>query len=282
MEPTQQYYPEPRKNSLLVPIAIVIAGGLIAGSLIYLKKSDSSAQVAGVAAATEYVDISVKAVTEADHTLGNPNATVQLIEYSDTDCPFCQRYHPTMSKLIDTYGKNGQASWTYRHFAFHERAPKEAEATECAAEVGGNDAFWKYLNSIFTKKHFQTSATDKYIGIEPADLPNVAASIGINKAKFSQCLSSGKYAEKIKQQYNDAVNAGAVGTPHTVIISKKEITRETKELIDKINLQMLTSMPRGTTPPFGVSKDKKNIVVSGAMDYALMDQLVQMVIRGNS
>jgi protein-disulfide isomerase len=282
MEPTtdNNYYPQPR-NNFLVPVAIVIAGVLIAGSLIYLKRGGGQNQVAASLAASQSVGITVNPVTDADHTRGNPNAKIQLIEYSDTECPFCQRYEPTVEKLLTNYGKDGTMSWTYRHFALHERSLKEAEAAECAAELGGNNAFWKFIDTMFAKKHFQTSATDKYVGVDPTELPGVGQEIGLNKTSFASCLNSGKYTTKIQQQYNEAVAAGALGTPHTILVSQKEVSREISDFVTTINQQMLAKMSPGTQPPFAISSDKKKIVVSGAMDYAIMDELVKMLVRIN-
>ncbi|MBX4198529.1 DsbA family protein [Candidatus Parcubacteria bacterium] len=278
MEPTYQT-PQGPKNNILIPVAIIIAGAFIAGSLIYIKRSD----VATNQPPTEHLAIAVNAITEGDHTLGNPNASVMMLEYSDTECPFCQRFHPTLQKLMDTHGKDGKLGWTYRHFTVHKDfAPKEAEALECVAELGGNAQFWKYLETLFSKRKFPVAQGDAYVNVEPTELPIIAETVGVNRSAFNQCLTSGKYAEKIRLQYNDAISAGAVGTPHTVLFSQKPITRETKDFIDTVNLQLLARMGRGSSAPFAISQDNKKVLVSGAMDFAIMNQLVQMLVRANS
>ncbi|MES2436717.1 MAG: thioredoxin domain-containing protein [Patescibacteria group bacterium] len=272
----QDHQPQPAKTNVLLPFSIIIAGIIIAGAIFLVKKDSPVAKQA-----TQSLSITVNPVTPADHVLGNPNAKVSMIEFSDTDCPFCQRFHPELQKLVDKYGKDGKLAWAYRHFAFHERAPKEAEATECAAEIGGNDKFWEYLNKVFAAKHFQTSATDKYVGIEVSQLPVLAESIGIDKAKFSTCLTSGKYATKVKQQYDEAVSAGAVGTPHTVIISEAPLNRATIDFIEQTNLQILTRQGTGGMAPFSVSNDGTKLIVSGAMQATVMDQIIQLIIQAN-
>ena len=91
-------------------------------------------------------------VTPADHILGNPNAEVFIVEYSDLECPFCKQFHKSMLEIMSEYGAEGKVAWVYRHFPLdqlHSKARKEAEATECATELGGNDAFWEYTNKIF-------------------------------------------------------------------------------------------------------------------------------------
>ena len=74
---------------------------------------------------------------------------MKVVEFSDLECPFCKRFHATMQQTVAAYG--GQVAWVYRHFPIdqlHSKAPKEAEATECAAELGGNDKFWAYTNRL--------------------------------------------------------------------------------------------------------------------------------------
>ena len=78
---------------------------------------------------------------------GNRNAKVSIIEFSDTECPFCKQFNPTLKQVIADYGN--QVNWVYKYFPLDQLHPKsrsEAGAVECAAEIGGNDAFWKYID----------------------------------------------------------------------------------------------------------------------------------------
>jgi len=89
------------------------------------------------------------AVRKDDHVRGSSNPQVYLIEYSDYECPFCVRFHPTAQKLIDDYK---EAAWVYRHYPLdqlHPNARRAAEASECVTELGGNDAFWKFTDEIY-------------------------------------------------------------------------------------------------------------------------------------
>lgn len=88
------------------------------------------------------------AVTNDDHIRGNKDARIKLVEYSDFECPFCQRFHPTMQQVMDKYGD--QVAWVYRHFplSFHPEAQKAAEASECVAANGGD--FWDYADTLFS------------------------------------------------------------------------------------------------------------------------------------
>src|SRR3989338_3572308 len=83
-----------------------------------------------------------------DHIRGNPDAKVSVIEYSDFECPFCKRHHPTMTQIMDAYGDD--VNWVYRHYplSFHPNAEPSALASECVAEIGGNDAFWGFVDKL--------------------------------------------------------------------------------------------------------------------------------------
>lgn len=152
-------------------------------------------------------------VTDEDYYKGDKDAEITIVEFSDFECPFCKRFHPTMQQVVDEYG--GKVKWVYRHFpltSIHPKAPKEAEAAECAGELGGNDGFW-----AFTDKLFEVTPANN--GLDLAQLPIIAQQVGLNKKKFETCLNSGKYAAKVQQQANQATKAGARGTPYSIIIS---------------------------------------------------------------
>lgn len=206
---------EQKRNSLTIPVAIVVAGVLIAGSLFLTNKKSDPAPVTETGFKNE---IAIKPVTADDHILGNPKAPIMIVEFSDTECPFCKNFHQTMHKVIDTYGKTGKVAWVYRHFPIdqlHSKARKESEATECAAELGGNEGFWKYIDLLYKK-------TPSNNGLDLSLLPQFAVESGLDKTKFENCLNSGKYADKVEKQYQDAVAAGGRGTPYTIIITKYE------------------------------------------------------------
>lgn len=157
---------------------------------------------------------SVPPPSQDDHLYGNPDAPVTLIEYSDFECPFCKRFHDTVKRLVEA--SSGQVNWVYRHFplAFHSGAQKEAEAAECAAELGGNDAFWKFSDTIFAR----TTSNGKGFPIE--NLTPLAAEIGLDKTKFQQCLDSERFAEKVQQQMAAGKRAGVSGTPGSILFHK--------------------------------------------------------------
>ena len=210
-------------EKLSVPIAIVIAGGLIAGSLYYSNLRVKEGQVVktnttGGTLSNTGPD-AMRPVSADDHILGNPNANILMVEYSDLECPFCKQFHPTLQKIMDQYAKDGKVAWVYRHFpidGLHPKARKEAEATECANELGGPGKFWEYINMIY-------QITNSNNSLDPAELPKIAKSLGLDVTAFNTCLSSGKYSTKVEADYQDAIKAGGRGTPNTILVSKDGI-----------------------------------------------------------
>ncbi len=148
-----------------------------------------------------------------DHVRGSRTAPVKLVEFADTECPLCKRFHPVLQRLVDDYP--GKVAWVFRHFPIaeiHPRAPKEHEATECAAELGGEAAFWAYLDRLYEI----TPSNDR---LKPSELPRIALHVGLDRAPFEQCLRSGRHAARVAADVADALAAGAPGTPYSVVVA---------------------------------------------------------------
>lgn len=218
-------------NSNTVIIAGLVIASFVIGSLWtkvqYLEKGGAAAgtQPAGnAAAAAAQPDAPQKAakkpeITSDDHVRGNKNANIALVNYSDLECPFCARFHPTMLQVMKEY--EGKVKWIYRHFplSFHANAQKEAEATECAAKIGGNEAFWSYTDKIYER------TTSNGTGFALDKLVPLAKEIGLNESQFKKCLDSGEFAQKVKDQMAKGTEEGVSGTPGTIIIDSKGDTQ---------------------------------------------------------
>jgi len=155
-------------------------------------------------------------VTEKDHILGNPNAELVLIEYSDLECPFCKNFHLTTKQLMEDYGKDGKLAIVFRHFPLdqlHSKARTEAIATECAAKLGGNTKFWEYMDELF-------AVTPSNNGLDLAQLPVIAETIGLDVEEFTTCQKDPAMAEIVEAHFQDGIVAGAQGTPYSLIIEK--------------------------------------------------------------
>src|SRR3989344_2180125 len=218
---------EPIKTSqspgfaLSMPVAVLLSGVLIAGAVIY---SGGKTQNGNTANAPQQQPVAQQTgdlekmtpITSKDHIRGNPDALVKIVEYSDTECPFCKRFHTTMKEVMDEYGKDGKVAWVYRHFPLdqlHSKARKEAVALECANEQGGNDKFWSYADRLY-------EITPANNGLEPAELPKIAQYVGLDTAKFNTCLASTKYDKHIEDEVQNAQVTGGNGTPWSIVVGK--------------------------------------------------------------
>lgn len=207
-----------QKFSLSTPVAIVIAGAFIAVAVFFGSQGTSTtgALPQQPVAQQPTGDLEqMKPITSDDHIRGNPNAPVKIVEYSDFECPFCKRFHDTMKQVSSEYGD--QVAWVYRHFPLdqlHSKARKEAVATECAAELGGNDAFWKYAD-----RFFELTPSNNQTDIDTI-LPQIAREIGLDEAKFATCLASNKYDAHIEENVQNATATGGNGTPWSIVIGK--------------------------------------------------------------
>jgi len=155
----------------------------------------------------------VRPVSDEDHVYGNPKAEITLVEYSDFECPFCKRFHPTAKQLVDQ--SDGTVNWVYRHFplAFHNPgAQKQAEASECAGRLGGDKAFWRYADLLYAR----TTSNGK--GFAISALIPLAAEIGLETAPFQQCLDSGEMKTKVELDYQNGIASGVSGTPGNIIL----------------------------------------------------------------
>lgn len=165
-----------------------------------------------------------KAVTPVngeDHIRGNANALVKVVEFSDFECPFCKSFHASMKQVMNDYDKDGKVAWVYRHFPLdqlHSKARKEAQAAECAAELGGNTSFWAYADRLF-----EIAPSNNRLDL--AQLSIVAKDIGLDQAKFETCLAGdhrgGKFATHIEANVQDAMASGGTGTPYSLVIGAK-------------------------------------------------------------
>lgn len=189
--------------------------------------------------------VAVRPVDGKDHIRGDPDAPVKVVEFSDFECPFCKSVHPTLMRIMAEYGEAGHVAWVYRHFpldSLHKKARKEAQASECANELGGNDVFWSYTDKLFEI----TPSNDR---LDLSLLSKVAEDIGLDRGTFEACLSGdargGKYADRIESDYQDAIASGGTGTPYIVVIA-----------------------PNGEAFP-----------VSGAQPYSVFESIIDLALR---
>lgn len=150
-------------------------------------------------------------VTDNDFLRGNKGAKVTLVEYSDLECPFCARFHPTMQQVMTEYGDD--VAWVYRHYplSFHPNAQKAAEGADCVADQLGNDGFWKYADALF---EYNTTNS----AINPQAIADAATKAGVNADTWKSCLDSGEKAADVSAAMTGGSAAGVSGTPGTFVV----------------------------------------------------------------
>lgn len=217
MEP--QISQESKKGPISIGAAIVTAAVIIALALIIVMgpKSNKAADTG----ATQPKDVTsvpadVATIRANDRVRGDASkAEVAIIEYSDSDCPFCVRFHPTLEQVYKDYG--GKVAWVYRYYpltSLHPNAATEAIAMECVADLGGNDAFNKYLDQIINI----TLTPDPKANEQ---LTTIATGLGVDAKLFKNCVAGTTASDRVKADSAEAAKIGAQGTPFSIAVNLK-------------------------------------------------------------
>ncbi|OGV93958.1 hypothetical protein A3B57_00905 [Microgenomates group bacterium RIFCSPLOWO2_01_FULL_47_10] len=221
---------ENKYGSFLTPVLVIflIVSSFFLGSLYskvqLLEKGTPTAgaqaptnnQVPAAAAQPPTVTKSVASIDD-DPVLGDKNAPVTIIEFSDYECPFCKRhFDETFPKLVEKYVDTSKVKIVFRDFplSFHDpMATKEAVAANCAKEQGGDEKYFEFHHEIFKR------TTSNGNGLDDVKIKTIATDLGLNINSFTTCLSNQSLEDEIKKDIADGSAAGASGTP-TFLIGK--------------------------------------------------------------
>ncbi len=205
---------ENKINTSQIAGAILIVGVIIAGAILLRGKTPSvqpttdKNQAANIQTAPIIAPVSAQ-----DHTLGNLNAKVTIVEYADFQCPFCGKfYKETEQPIISQYVNTGKVQLVYRDFAFlGEESIDAAEASWCAGDQG---KYWEYNNYLFTHQNGENKGA-----FSVPNLESFAKGLGLNTTTFNQCLESKKYEKAVNDSTTEAgQKAGVQGTPKGYIL----------------------------------------------------------------
>ncbi len=139
-------------------------------------------------------------VAQWTHRTGKADAPIQIVEFSDFQCPYCSRVNPAIDRVKKAYGD--KVSVAFRHFPLpmHAEAGKGSEASQCA---GQQDKFWEYHDLLFANQR----------AMKDEDLKGYAAELGLDAAAFSSCLDSSKFAKAVEEDKKAGAAVGVAGTP---------------------------------------------------------------------
>jgi protein-disulfide isomerase len=150
------------------------------------------------------------AIETTDPSIGSASAPVTLVEFSDFQCPFCRAVAPTLKRLRETYGDRLRIVWKdFPLTQIHPQAFKAGEAAHCAGEQG---RYWEYHDRLFANQQ----------ALGPDDLKRYAAELGLDAARFHQCLDSSKYGERVRAGVALGTRLGVNSTP-TVYINGRMV-----------------------------------------------------------
>jgi protein-disulfide isomerase len=263
-------------NKLIIPLSIVLAAIIIAGAIIFATNQgggNTAQSGSGVTAKDlSYQPDQFKTLMENagvnNRTLGSSDAPITIVEYSDTECPFCNRFHDTMKKVMQEYGTDGTVAWNYKHFPIaqlHSKAPKEARALECIRSEGGAESFWTGVDALYTI----TPGDNK---LSHDKLPAIAEVAGVNRSEFSKCLSSDKHSDIVQNHIEEARARGGSGTPFSVIELSDSLFESKRTQIKDLDKQL--SQERELSQ---ISQDGTEIKMSGAIPFRVMKQLIDTI-----
>lgn len=220
-EPPKRFLTE--SNTMIFGALIISFAILLHGGIIKIKglspKTTATAQIAQAStpptqptAPQPADDTSPKQVSvDDDPVLGDKNAPVTLIEFSDYECPFCKRhFEQTYPQLKKDYIDTGKVKLVFRDYplSFHDPlATIEAIAANCAREQGGDVAYYNFHDAIFKK------TTSNGNGLTKEGLYTISTELGLNTPNLTSCVESEKYKDEVTKDFADGSAVGVSGTP---------------------------------------------------------------------
>ena len=178
----------------------------IGGTLAYQNNLSSNTQKTKAASA-EIINLKTDLLIKGDPILGNPNAPITIVEFSDFECPYCQRFHhETLPKLQSEYIDKNLVRFVHKDLPlpFHKHATKAAQVARCSME---QDNYWLTYKALYTKQNC----------LDCQGVLTIAKTAGLNVARLKKCLKSGKVASIVNSNISEAKLNGIRGTPTFVI-----------------------------------------------------------------
>lgn len=199
-----------------VPVAIIIAGAIIGAALYFGGNRSgvpSPSGIPGTPGEQAAPPLAGKAGVDIGTLppLGDTNASVTIVEFSDFQCPFCRRFHETVfPNLKRDYIDSGKVRFAYRDFAFlGPESFAASNAARCANEQG---KFWEYHDTLFAEQ-----AGENQNAFSKENLKRFARDLRLDTAQFNSCVDSDKFADAVSADIAAGQQAGVQRTPATFV-----------------------------------------------------------------
>lgn len=191
----------PKKPSLNIASAIVVAGIIIGGAL-FASRSHTD----NVGASPDKLDL-ISTVTKDGFVRGDKKAPITIIEYADFSCHFCAQFHPTLQKILSDYP--GEVKWVYRHLPIFNI--DAAVASQCVGKLAGEESFWNFSDALFANQ--DKFSSDFYR--QEALLTNVRGE------EYDACIADPLLRSKIQKDFSqEKILFGFNATPYNIIVDK--------------------------------------------------------------
>lgn len=207
--------------AILIVVSILVTGIMISASILYVAVSGGVAINGGSnggsadPAGEEIVEDAEVEVLDDDPFIGSEDAEVVMIEFSDYECPFCQRYHlNTYPEIKSSYIDTDRIGYIWKDFplSFHNPlATDQAVAAQCVMRLEGSEKYFEYADKIFETTDGGGN------GMEESQLNDLAEEIGVDKADFDACADNDETLAKVEANIEAGAAAGISGTPGFVI-----------------------------------------------------------------
>lgn len=196
-----------------VPVYVTLDGEYLVSDRIPITGAavlDTGSAGSGNTGQQEVVNVDI----ESAPSLGSVDAPVTIVEFSDYQCPFCQRhYQQTYSQIKENYIDSGMVRYVMMDFplnSIHPEAQGAAEAAHCVRDQLGDEAYFEYHDVLFENQ--QTLSEANYI--------LWAGELGVSGTEFTECLDSGKFADLVNENQVYGQQLGITGTPGFFINGK--------------------------------------------------------------
>ena len=168
-----------------------------------------------------------KISTKDQPSLGNANAAVTIVAFTDYQCPSCAAMHPVLERVVKESGDKVRLVTRDFPLNIHADAFKAAEAAEAAREQG---KYWEYVNVLLQNQS----------ALSVEKLKSYATQVGLDRARFDAALDSRKFAESVQADVDDALKLGLKGTPSLFINGRRVTAKSYEELKESVDAALKT------------------------------------------